>query len=174
MTPQTERCVVTVGWHSCDFQEKHTEIEKPDNVKPVFTWCTLTILTLCPGVAVMSQVHSFRLGYLSGQFGLLRVPLGLWILCSHSAGDTHTHTNTQEHTQRGSLKIMAAQEKVRGNGKGTGRRETQELNERRRFQRSTSWWQVQSEFHLKLAASFAQTLQWDLCTFYTVSAYRAA
>lgn len=50
-----------------------------------------------------------------------------------------THTHTQEHTQRGSLKIMAAQEKVRGNGKGTGRRETQELNERRRFQRSTSW-----------------------------------
>lgn len=54
-------------------------------------------------------------------------------------GWRHTHTQTQEHTQRGSLKIMAAQEKVRGNGKGTGRRETQELNERRRFQRSTSW-----------------------------------
>ena len=44
-------------------------------------------------MAVMSHVHSLRLGYLSGQLGLLRVPVGLWILCSHSAGHTHTHTH---------------------------------------------------------------------------------
>lgn len=90
---------------------------------------TLTILTRCPGVAVMSQVHSLRLGYLSGQLGLLRVPLGLWILCSHSAEDTHTHT----HAHKEEVKIIAAQEKVRGNGKGTGRRETREAKERERI-----------------------------------------
>lgn len=95
---------------------------------------TLTILTRCPGVAVMSQVHSLRLGYLSGQLGLLRVPVGLWILCSHSAGHTHmhihTHTQTRRHTHREEVKIIAAQEKVRGNGKRTGRRETREPKER--------------------------------------------
>lgn len=83
--------------------------------------CTLTILTLCPGWAVMSQVHSFRLGYLSGQLGLLRVPVGLWILCSHSAGHTHTKD----------VKIVAAQEKVekerkwKGNRKGRNERTKQ-------------------------------------------------
>lgn len=54
----------------------------------IITWI-LTILTRCPGVAVMSHVHSFLLGYLSGQLGLLRVPLGAWLLCSHSATETH-------------------------------------------------------------------------------------
>lgn len=36
-------------------------------------------------MALISQVHSFRLGYLSGQLGLVMRPLGLWIFCSHSA-----------------------------------------------------------------------------------------
>lgn len=107
------------------FKSESEILHKPRNL---LDFSTLTILTRCPGVAVMSQVHSLRLGYLSGQLGLLRVPLGLWILCSHSAG--HTHTHTRKHTDREEVKIMAAQEKVRGNGKGTGRRETRELKER--------------------------------------------
>lgn len=69
-------------------------LHKPENL---LDFSPLTILTRCPGVAVMSQVHSLRLGYLSGQLGLLRVPLGLWILCSHSAG--HTHTCISTHRQ---------------------------------------------------------------------------
>lgn len=36
-------------------------------------------------MALISQVHSFLLGYLSGQLGLVMRPLGLWIFCSHSA-----------------------------------------------------------------------------------------
>lgn len=48
----------------------------------------LTSLTLCPGVALISHVHSFLLGYLSGQLGLVMMPLGLWIFCSHSAVPT--------------------------------------------------------------------------------------
>lgn len=35
----------------------------------------LTSLTLCPGVLEIAQVHSFLLGYLSGQLGLVMVPL---------------------------------------------------------------------------------------------------
>ena len=35
----------------------------------------LTSLTRCPGVLEMAQVHSFLLGYLSGQLGLVMVPL---------------------------------------------------------------------------------------------------
>ncbi len=70
----------------------------PHKPKNLLDFSTLTILTRCPGVAVMSQVHSLRLGYLSGQLGLLRVPLGLWILCSHSAGHTHMHIHTHTHT----------------------------------------------------------------------------
>lgn len=35
----------------------------------------LTSLTRCPGVLETAQVHSFLLGYLSGQLGLVRVPL---------------------------------------------------------------------------------------------------
>lgn len=66
----------------------------------------LTILTLCPGVAVMSQVHSLRLGYLSGQLGLLRVPLGLWILCSHSA----THHRQEAAMQREISQLEAEKE----------------------------------------------------------------
>lgn len=46
---------------------------------------SLTNLTRWPGVALISHVHSFLLGYLSGQLGLLMKPLGLWIFCSHSA-----------------------------------------------------------------------------------------
>lgn len=35
----------------------------------------LTSLTRCPGVLEMAHVHSFLLGYLSGQLGLVMVPL---------------------------------------------------------------------------------------------------
>lgn len=35
----------------------------------------LTSLTRCPGVLKTAQVHSFLLGYLSGQLGLVMVPL---------------------------------------------------------------------------------------------------
>lgn len=35
----------------------------------------LTSLTRCPGVLEIAQVHSFLLGYLSGQLGLVMVPL---------------------------------------------------------------------------------------------------
>lgn len=35
----------------------------------------LTSLTRCPGVLEMAQVHSFLLGYLSGQLGLVMEPL---------------------------------------------------------------------------------------------------
>lgn len=35
----------------------------------------LTSLTRCPGVLEMAQLHSFLLGYLSGQLGLVMVPL---------------------------------------------------------------------------------------------------
>lgn len=35
----------------------------------------LTSLTRCPGVLETAQVHSFLLGYLSGQLGLVMVPL---------------------------------------------------------------------------------------------------
>lgn len=45
----------------------------------------LTTFTRWPGVAEMSQVHSFRLGYLSGQFGLLIVPSAPLSLCSQPA-----------------------------------------------------------------------------------------
>lgn len=47
--------------------------------------CSLTNLTRWPGVALISHVHSFLLGYLSGQLGLVMKPFGLWIFCSHSA-----------------------------------------------------------------------------------------
>lgn len=35
---------------------------------------TPTSLMRCPGVVLMAQVHSFLLGYLSGQLGLVMVP----------------------------------------------------------------------------------------------------
>lgn len=103
---------------------------------------TLTILTRCPGVAVMSQVHSLRLGYLSGQLGLLRVPLGLWILCSHSAG----RTQKQANAHREEVTIMAAAERVRGNCE-EGRRETREPG-----RISKAHIRVGCEFHLLYTA----------------------
>lgn len=118
-------------------QQREKSSLSPENLRD---FSTLTILTRCPGVAVMSQVHSLRLGYLSGQLGLLRVPLGLWILCSHSAGDTHTHTGisthahteaTHTHTHREEVKIIAAQEKGQEEmEKRTGRSETREAEDR--------------------------------------------
>lgn len=45
----------------------------------------LTTFTRWPGVAEMSQVHSFRLGYLSGQLGLLIIPSAPLSLCSQPA-----------------------------------------------------------------------------------------
>ena len=74
----------------------------------------------------MSQVHSFLLGYLSGQLGLLRGPVGLWILCSHSA--THTHARARAHAhvrawrerERGYRKLRTAAAQEKGNEKGAG------------------------------------------------------
>lgn len=37
-----------------------------------------TILMRWPGVVVSAQVHAFLLGYLSGQFGLVMIPLTLF------------------------------------------------------------------------------------------------
>lgn len=39
-----------------------------------------------------------------------------------------THRETRKHTHGEEVKIVSAQEKVRGNGKETGRRETREPN----------------------------------------------
>lgn len=52
----------------------------------------LTIFTLWPAVDEMFQVHSFRLGYLSGQLGLIRVPSALLILYAQPAGGQRGHT----------------------------------------------------------------------------------
>lgn len=52
----------------------------------------LTIFTLWPAVDEMFHVHSFRLGYLSGQLGLIRVPSALLILYAQPArGQKGTH-----------------------------------------------------------------------------------
>lgn len=48
----------------------------------------------------MSQVHSFLLGYLSGQLGLLKVPVGLWILCSHSATGSERESERKNIRER--------------------------------------------------------------------------
>lgn len=46
-----------------------------------------TILILCPGVVVISQVHSLRLGYLLGQLGLVISPTADSITCLQPAKD---------------------------------------------------------------------------------------
>lgn len=48
----------------------------------------LTSLTRCPGVLEIAQVHSFLLGYFSGQLGLVMVPLVDVTLWSQPAVDT--------------------------------------------------------------------------------------
>lgn len=45
----------------------------------------LTSFTRCPGVLEIAHVHSFLLGYLSGQLGLVMVPLVDVTLCSQPA-----------------------------------------------------------------------------------------
>lgn len=50
----------------------------------------------------MFQVHSLRLGYLSGQLGLTRVPSALLILCAQPAGGTHA--------EREDIHLWAAEE----------------------------------------------------------------
>lgn len=45
----------------------------------------LTSFTRCPGVLEIDHVHSFLLGYLSGQLGLVMVPLVDVTLCSQPA-----------------------------------------------------------------------------------------
>jgi len=109
--------------------------------------CTLTILTLCPGVAVMSQVHSLRLGYLSGQFGLLRVPLGLWILCSHSAGHTHTEKQKSTHIGRKLISWLYRKRPEEMEREQEGEKQEDQRREKG-FQRNTSWSQVQCKFHM--------------------------
>lgn len=48
-----------------------------------------TILMRWPGVVVRAQVHAFLLGYLSGQFGLVRIPLTLFTVWSQPAAEIH-------------------------------------------------------------------------------------
>lgn len=50
----------------------------------------------------MFQVHSFRLGYLSGQLGLIRVPSVLLILYAQPAGG-------QKGTHRGVIQLNSGQ-----------------------------------------------------------------
>lgn len=58
----------------------------------------LTIFTLWPAVDEMFQVHSFRLGYLSGQLGLIKVPSALLILYAQPAGGQKgTHRGVIQH-----------------------------------------------------------------------------
>lgn len=49
-----------------------------ENIRSVVTDATHTILMRCPGVVVSAQVHAFLLGYLSGQLGLVMMPLTLF------------------------------------------------------------------------------------------------
>lgn len=48
-----------------------------------------TILMRWPGVVVSAQVHAFLLGYLSGQLGLVIVPLTLLTVWSQPAAMYH-------------------------------------------------------------------------------------
>lgn len=57
----------------------------------------LTTFTRWPGVAEMSQVHSFRLGYLSGQLGLLIIPSAPLSLCSQPAWERETALGQVSH-----------------------------------------------------------------------------
>lgn len=63
---------------------------------------TPTSLMRCPGVVLMAQVHSFLLGYLSGQLGLVMVPetdVTLW--SQPAAGTTRRVTDAWMWGSRG-------------------------------------------------------------------------
>lgn len=50
----------------------------------------------------MVQVHSLRLGYLSGQLGLARVPSALLILCAQPAGGEGERVQRENNSLLGS------------------------------------------------------------------------
>lgn len=76
-----------------------------------------------PGALLTAGILVWPVGAAQGPAGAVDLVLAL----------SWTHTETRKHTQRQEVKITAAQENVRGNGKGTGRRETREAKERRDF-----------------------------------------
>lgn len=80
-----------------------------------------------PGALLAAGVLVWPVGAAQGPAGAVDLMLTL--------GWTHKHTekNTHVSTHREEVKIMAAQEKVRGNGKGSGRRETREPKEKEKI-----------------------------------------
>lgn len=69
----------------------------------------LTTFTRWPGVAEMSHVHSFRLGYLSGQLGLLIIPSAPLSLCSQPAWEREIALGQVSHGNPGvSYMVLSA------------------------------------------------------------------
>lgn len=73
-----------------------------------------------PGALLTAGILVRPVGAAQGPTGV--VDLMLTLSWTHTQRETHRHTHEEE------VKIVAAQEKVRGNGKRTGRREMREPN----------------------------------------------
>lgn len=82
-----------------------------------------------PGALLAAGVLVWPVGAAQGPAGAVDLMLTLGWTHKH----THRKTHARKHTHREEVKIMAAQEKVRGNGKGTGRIETREPKEKEKI-----------------------------------------
>lgn len=80
-----------------------------------------------PGALLTAGILVWPVGAAQGPTGAVDLMFTLSWTHTHA----YPHTQTRKHTHREEVKIIAAQEKVRGNGKRTGRRETREAKEKR-------------------------------------------
>lgn len=80
---------MVMGSHYCTF---------PNYCKYGWREIAHTIFIRCPGVVDRAQVQAFLLGYLSGQLGLVMVPLTLFTTWSQPAARDTNNTWSSTHT----------------------------------------------------------------------------